>query len=346
MSPATPLRTRLEEREDQLLAPHAAHAARTQGRAVPEAEHPYRTAFQRDRDRILHSKSFRRLKGKTQVFLAAEGDHYRTRLTHTLEVAQIARTAARALMLNEDLVEAISLGHDLGHTPFGHAGEWALNQLLPGGFNHAEQSLRVVDLLEERHDTQGLNLTFEVRDGIANHSKGKAVLEGLHLPAASTLEGNLVSLCDAVAYINHDIDDAIRGGLLAMDDLPPDALEVVGRSTSRRINTMVDALIEGSRDGAIDMTPEVRGATRELRTFLYRNLYPCPPIENEIDKARKLVERLFEHMVSHFDPDWTIGEARHSDSTERTVADLIAGMTDRYAMQLYQRLFFPRSWDG
>lgn len=336
------VREQLEDRERQTLSPFAALAAASRGRERPEQEHAYRTAYQRDRDRILHSKAFRRLKQKTQVFLAPKGDHYRTRLTHTLEVSQIARTVARALNLNEDLTEAVALGHDLGHTPFGHAGEAVLNEVFAPGFRHFEQSLRVVDLLESTRHGQGLNLTFEVRDGILNHSRSKGILTGKDSSGAATLEANVVSICDAVAYVNHDIDDAIRSGLITLDDLPGDAIAVLGRTSSERINRMVIALIEGCRDGRIGMSEEVREATAELRGYLYRNLYPCEAINNEIEKAKKILRELYVRLLEHPSRESSAGLA--SDSLERRTVDFIAGMTDPYALQLYSSLFFPKSW--
>lgn len=336
------IREQIEAREREVLSPHATLAAETRGRQRPEQEHAYRTAFQRDRDRILHSKSFRRLKGKTQVFLAPEGDHYRTRLTHTLEVAQITRTVARALFLNEDLAEAIALGHDLGHTPFGHAGESVLNEMYGEGFRHFEQSLRVVDLLESTRHGAGLNLTEEVRDGILYHSKGKVVLQGRTGQTASTLEGRIMSVCDAIAYINHDIDDALRAGIIGLDALPQDALGVLGRTTSERINGMVGGLIEGTQSGKIGITQEVMDAMNALRDYLYRQVYPCAPIRREIEKAEKILRELYRRLLA--EPDVIPLARRTGDTQERAVVDTLAGMTDHYALQLYQQLFFPKSW--
>jgi dGTPase len=338
------LREQLEERERRTLSPYACLASESRGRDHPEEEHDYRTAFQRDRDRILHSKAFRRLKHKTQVFLAPEGDHYRTRLTHTLEVAQIARTAARALYLNEDLTEAIALGHDLGHTPFGHAGEFVLNEVFAPGFHHFEQSLRIVEKLESTRHGQGLNLTFEVRDGILNHSRGKAILMGKRVKSASTCEGEVLSICDAIAYINHDIDDALRAHVITMNDLPAGPIQVLGKTSSERINTMVVGLIKGSQDGRIDMLPEVRKATWELRSYLYANLYPCATINREIEKAKKLLRELYSHLLTHPTAESAGGDP--NDSMERRTVDFIAGMSDRYALQLYASLFFPAGWES
>jgi len=338
------LREQIEDRERQTLSPYAAFSAGTKGRVRAETEHEFRTAYQRDRDRILHSKAFRRLKRKTQVFLAAEGDHYRTRLTHTFEAAQIARTAARALFLNEDLAEAIALGHDLGHTPFGHAGEAVLNEMYAPGFRHAEQSLRVVDKLEQGRTGPGLNLTFEVRDGILHHSKGRDILDGRRPERPATLEAEVVSVCDAIAYINHDIDDAVRAGIITLDYLPRDAVRVLGRTTSERINSMVTALIEGTRDGQLGMTGEVLGATNALRAFMYSFVYPSDQINREIVKAKKLLRELYEYLVLH--PSEEISAGDPDDSLERRAVDFVAGMTDQYALSLYERLFFPVAWRG
>ena len=333
------LREQIEERERLVLGPHAALAAESRGRLYPEDEHDYRTAYQRDRDRILHSKAFRRLKRKTQVFLAPEGDHYRTRLTHTLEASQVARTVARALFLNEDLVEAITLGHDLGHTPFGHAGESVLNEVYAPGFRHAEQSLRVVDKLEYSRGVPGLNLTHETRDGILNHSKGKDILAGRRPERAGTLEGVVVSVCDAIAYINHDIDDAVRAGILCNDDLPRAAVARLGKTTSQRINTMVVALIEGSRDGQIGMTAPVLEATNELRSYMYSEVYTCGAIHGEILKGKKLLRELYAYLVEHPTPESASGD--EDDPIERRTVDFVAGMTDQYALRLYESIFLP-----
>ncbi|HOE68011.1 MAG TPA: deoxyguanosinetriphosphate triphosphohydrolase [Candidatus Hydrogenedentes bacterium] len=336
------LRETLEERERLWLSPYATLSSRTRGRARFEPEHAYRTAFQRDRDRILHAKAFRRLKRKTQVFLAPEGDHYRTRLTHTLEVAQIARTAARALSLNEDLCEAISLGHDLGHAPFGHAGESVLNEVFSEGFRHCQQGLRIVDKLESTRHGPGLNLTWEVRDGIEHHSRGKGLLLGSPAPAASTLEGQIVSLCDAIAYINHDIDDAIRAGLITLGDLPREAIRLLGATSSERIDAMTTALVLGSGDGRVGMEEAVRQAVCELRSYLYAHVYPGAVIQVEIEKAKKLLRELYGHLMERPTPEALRGDPE--DSLERRVVDFIASMTDSYALQFYQRLFLPISW--
>ncbi len=337
------IREQLEAREREILSPHATLACATRGRQNPEKEHDYRTAFQRDRDRIIHAKAFRRLKRKTQVFLAAESDHYRTRLTHTLEVSQIARTVARALFLNEDLTEAIALGHDLGHTPFGHAGEATLDEAYEPGFNHYEQSLRVVDVLETRGKGPGLNLTWEVRDGIVSHSRNKVILEGKPPEPGGTLEGQIVSVCDAIAYVGHDIDDAIRGGLITVEDLPKDAVALIGRTTSERINTMVMGLIEGSCEGLIGITPATREAIQMLRSYLFEYVYPCDAISREIDKAKKLVRELYRYLLEH--PEACPSEGEPGIDIERRVVDFIASMTDNYALHLFERLFFPTPWN-
>jgi len=336
------VRAQLEAREASLLSPFAARSSETRGRAVPEEEDAYRTVYQRDRDRILHTKAFRRLKRKTQVFLAPTGDHFRTRLTHTLEVAQISRTVSRALFLNEDLTEAIALGHDLGHTPFGHAGESVLNEVYEPGFFHFEQSLRVVDKLERRHAGLGLNLTHEVRDGILYHSKGKAVLQGRVTDGPNTLEGAVVSVCDAIAYINHDIDDAIRAGIIATEDLPQDALTVLGDHTSSRIDAMVVGIIMGSQEGKIGIVPEILEAMNALRDFMYTQVYPCEAIDREIRKAKKILRELYFYLLE--EPNEEIIHGLEGDSLERRTVDFAAGMTDEFALQLYQRLFFPKPW--
>lgn len=336
------IRERLETRERETLSPAAMLAVHSAGRRHPEPKDPYRTEFQRDRDRILHAKAFRRLKRKTQVFLTPEGDHYRTRLTHTLEVMQIARSIARALFLNEDLTEAIALGHDLGHTPFGHAGEAVLNEKLEGGFRHFEQSVRVVDVLEPSRHGRGLNLTEEVRDGILHHSMSKSILLGRDGPRAKTLEGVVVSIADAIAYVNHDIDDAVRGGIITLDDLPQDALNVVGRENSVRISTMVNAVIEGSTESNVGMVTEVREALVALRAYLYTEVYPCDRIDFEIRKAKKLLREMFDYLIEH--PETEIDLSKGDDPIPRRVVDHIAGMTDDYALRLYERIFFPEAW--
>jgi dGTPase len=329
----TPLE-RTEEIERQTLAPYATLAAESKGRERDEEQDALRTCFQRDRDRIVHSKSFRRLKHKTQVFLAPEGDHYRVRLTHTLEVSQIARTAARALRLNEDLAEAISLGHDLGHTPFGHLGEQALTPFLGRPFRHNEQSLRVVDYLED--DGRGLNLTWEVRDGIVNHTWS--------MPAPSTLEAQVVRFADRIAYINHDVDDAVRAGVIEPTELPDDALGVLGRTHAERVKTLVTDLVDRSEDSPeIRMSDEAFRALDTLRDFLFERVYLRDEARSEQDKAIALVRSLFAHYLDH--PDQVPEEYHRAPGDLPTrVADYIAGMTDRYALRVYEQLFLPQGW--
>jgi dGTPase len=341
------IREATEEREQQLLAPQASRSCLSRGRARPEDPCPVRTCFQVDRDRILHSKSFRRLKHKTQVFLSPEGDHYRTRLTHTLEVAQIARTVARALRLNEDLTEAIALGHDLGHTPFGHAGERVLDELLADGFHHVRQSLRVVDLLE--NDGAGLNLTWEVRDGILHHSKGRGALLGdsTH-DLATTLEGQIVRLADVVAYVSHDLDDAVRAGLIDAAAVPLELRQVLGSRHGERINTMVVDMIEASLatgNTSIRLSTAVGQAVAALRDWLFRYVYQAASVTDDFYKASHVLRELFGYFVAH--PAELIGFGGRKgadDAVDVAVADFLAGMTDRYAMNLYQRLFLPQPW--
>ena len=324
-----------ERLEAETLSPYAMLSKNTRGRVTPVEPCQIRTEFIRDRDRILHSKSFRRLKHKTQVFLSPQGDHYRTRLTHTLEVSQIARTISRALRLNEDLTEAISMGHDLGHTPFGHSGEDVLNALLPDGFEHNEQSLRVVEKLE--NDGEGLNLTFEVRDGILNHKKSGT-------PA--TLEGAVVSLADRIAYINHDIDDAIRAGVLHESDLPEACVRVLGNSHGKRINTMILDVVEQSAGKPIvKMSERMYEQFDALRDFMFDNVYKNPKAKSEEEKAKRVINELFEYYLAHI--QLLTGEyAKYleTDGKERAVADYIAGMTDNYAVAEYMRIFVPKSW--
>jgi len=337
------IRQLIEEKEES-LSPYAAKSRLSRGRLKPEEPGPVRTAFQRDRDRIIHSKAFRRLKHKTQVFIAPLGDHYVTRLTHTLEVSQIARTISRALNLNEDLTEAIALGHDLGHTPFGHVGEEVLNELYHSGFRHNEQSLRVVDLLE--NDGQGLNLTWEVRDGIINHSKIRADILGKNSEKASTLEGQVCKIADAIAYINHDIGDAIRAGIISENDLPVGPISVLGHLHSQRINTMVCDVIEcswaargnsTSKPPDIGMSHQVLEATNKLRDFLFDRVYNLRSAQEEAEKAREVVRLLYHYLKEHEDrlpPEYRF----YSDDTERRVVDYIAGMTDQYALRMAEEL--------
>ncbi|KJS02449.1 MAG: deoxyguanosinetriphosphate triphosphohydrolase [Peptococcaceae bacterium BRH_c4a] len=328
------LRLEYEKLERRMLSPDACFSDSSQDRKYPEEPCSVRTIFQRDRDRIIHSKSFRRLKYKTQVFIIPEGDHFRTRLTHTLEVAQISRTVARALRLNEDLTEAIALGHDLGHTPFGHTGEEALNEVFPTGFKHNVQSLRQVDELE---GWRGLNLSLEVRDGILNHT-GKT--------DPFTLEGQIVKICDRIAYINHDIDDALRAGILKEDDLPRECLEILGFSHRERINKMVLDLIEASMGRpSITLNNDVQEATRRLRDFMFKNVYIGSEAKREEIKARHVVKYLYRHMVENPQsmPSEYLKRVNES-GVERVVCDYIAGMTDRYAITQFTRIFVPRAF--
>ena len=327
------LRQYSEMQEAETLSPYAVLSKNSRGREHYLEPCELRTDFQRDRDRIIHAKSFRRLMHKTQVFLAPEGDHYRTRLTHTLEVSQIARTIARALRLNEDLTEAIALGHDLGHTPFGHSGEAILNQICKGGFRHYEQSLRVVDLLE---GDGGLNLTFEVRDGIVNHA-------GSH--EAQTLEGQIIKLADRIAYINHDIDDAIRGGIIAQEDIPAECRKTMGESHGERIQNMIVDIIENSKDKPlVSMTPEMYESMMELRSFMFQKVYTSHEAKGEEDKAKGIVKTLFKHLVAH--PADLMEKGLHNKvfESERDVCDYIAGMTDNYAVYVFKSLFIPEAW--
>jgi len=327
-------RERTEQIERDTLSPGATLAAESKGRERAEPPDPLRTCFQRDRDRIVHCKAFRRLKHKTQVFLAPEGDHYRVRLTHTLEVSQIARTAARALRLNEDLTEAIALGHDLGHTPFGHLGEQALTPFLDRPFRHNEQSLRVVDHLE--HDGEGLNLTWEVRDGILNHPWS--------MPEPGTLEGAIVRFADRIAYVNHDLDDAVRAGVLAPGEIPGGPIDVLGSTHAARIDTLVTDLVERSGDGPeVRLSEPVLRAMDELRDFLFEHVYLREQARSEQDKAIALVRTLFAYYLDH--PDAVPAEYHRAPGDLPTrIADHIAGMTDRYALRVYEQLFLPQGW--
>lgn len=331
------IREQLEERETTYLSPHASLSRESRGRSVPEPECDIRPVFQRDRDRILHCKAFRRLKQKTQVFLLPKGDHYRTRLTHTLEVSQNARTIAKALRLNEDLVEAIALGHDLGHTPFGHAGERALNEVCPFGFRHNEQSVRVVECLEKQGE--GLNLTWEVRDGILNHKTSGS---------PGTLEGEIVRLSDKIAYINHDIDDAVRGGILAEEDIPREYTEILGGTTRIRLDTMVHNVITNSMGKSeIKMSEEVAEAMNGLRKYLFTNVYQNPAAKSEEDKAANMTANLYQYYMKHIEllPDqFRMMLKRRGDPEEKIVCDYIAGMTDTYAVKKFEEYFVPESW--
>lgn len=347
MSQTITIRAQTEDIEGNTLHPKAALSAKSKGRKRPEKEGDVRTCFQRDRDRIIHSKAFRRLKHKTQVFLAPKGDHYRTRLTHVLEVSQIARTIARALRLNEDLTEAVALGHDLGHTPFGHAGEDVLARIHPGGFKHHEQSLRVVDSIEKQG--RGLNLTREVRDGIAKHSKGK----GLIMPRtkanrASTLEGQVVRVADVIAYLNHDLDDALRAKVIKKADIPEGVLNILGDRHSKRIDAMVKDVINTSLECDLDelrMSEDVSQAIEELRGFLYKNVYESETTKHEFRKAEKILEDLYNYFFEHLEEIFQdIPKDRRAEDPHRLVCDFIAGMTDRFALITYERLFMPRQW--
>lgn len=327
------LREECEQRERETLSPYAALAAESRGREKPLPSDGIRTDFQRDRDRIIHCKAFRRLMHKTQVFLSPEGDHYRTRLTHTLEVAQIARTMAVALRLNENLTEAIALGHDLGHTPFGHAGERALDSVCPGGFRHYEQSLRVVDKLER--DGEGLNLTWEVRDGILRHTKGQ--------PAA-TLEGQLVKLADHFAYAHHDFEDAVRAGVLSEDSVPPEIKAVLGEGATQRLAKMVTSVIENSGE-EIAMDPDVEDAARLLEDFMFEAVYTNPVAKSQEKKAENLVVSLYEFFLENPGAMPTEYQAiAMKDGLDRAVCDYISGMSDRYAIKLYNDFFVPKGW--
>ncbi len=331
------LRELFLEREREYFSKYAFLTENTRGRLHPCEPSDFRTEFQRDRDRILHSKSFRRLMHKTQVFFAPAEEHYRTRMTHTLEVSQIARIIARALCLNEDLTEAVALGHDLGHTPFGHAGEMAMQKCFSPDFTHYAQSLRVVDLLE--NDGKGLNLTAEVRDGIVNHT-------GKHM--ASTLEGVIVKFADRIAYVNHDIDDAIRAGILSLSDIPSDITAILGESHSARINTLVSSVITASADrGEIAMTSDIEEAFMRLRAYMYANVYTNSVAKAEDGKAQDLLCRLYEYYRERPEemPQLYYRNIER-DGRDRCVCDFIAGMTDRYAIETYQRLFIPKPWRG
>ena len=333
------IREEQEKREHLIFSPYASFSDESRGRDRDEEPCPMRTIYQRDRDRIIHCKTFRRLKHKTQVFLAPEGDHYRTILTHTLEVAQIARSIARALNLNEDLTEAIALGHDLGHTPFGHAGERTLNSLCPMGFAHYKQSIRVVEFLEK--DGQGLNLTWEVRDGILNHrTSGNP----------STLEGKAVRLSDKIAYINHDIDDGIRAGILKESDIPSEYTDVLGNSTKERLNTMISDIIMNSiGKNDLVMSEPVRKAMTELRKFMFESLYLNPTAKSEEAKADKLITELYRYYVANTDklPDtYKRFITEFDERPEQVVCDYIAGMSDQYSISKFQEIFVPKAWKG
>ena len=332
------IREQLELWEKDYLSPYATLSMYSKGRAKEEEQCDIRPVFQRDRDRILHSKSFRRLKDKTQVFLTPEGDHYRTRLTHTLEVSQNARTIAKALRMNEDLVEAIALGHDLGHTPFGHAGERALNRICPYGFEHNVQSVRTVEKLEK--GGQGLNLTWEVRDGILNHQTAS-------IP--STLEGKIVRLSDKIAYIHHDMDDAIRGGILKEEDVPKEIGDVIGYTTGERLDQFIHDIVTTSFEtDDIRMSEPVAEAMQKLRRFMFERVYQNKEAKSEESKAEMLIETLYTYYFKHFDelPAVMRRMAESGEPAEKLVCDYIAAMTDRFATAVYEELYIPKSWHG
>ena len=330
------IREEMEQREMELLSPYAAHSRDSRGRDRYEEECDIRTVYQRDRDRILHCKSFRRLKDKTQVFLAPQGDHYRNRLTHTLEVSQTARTIAKALRLNDDLVEAIALGYDLGHTPFGHAGERALDRVCPLGFAHYRQSIRVVECLEK--NGEGLNLTWEVRDGILNHRTSGS---------PHTLEGQIVRLCDKISYIHHDMDDAQRAGVITEDDIPITLRLLLGENTKERLNTFIHDIVDNSRGkDTIRMSPEIEEGLRDLRNIMFQNVYLNPVAKEEEEKAENLVEALYGYYSTK--PDQMSEEykrlLRDGEEMNRVVCDYISGMTDQYSMEKFRDIFVPKGW--
>lgn len=330
------IREEMEQREMELLSPYAAHSRDSRGRDRYEEECDIRTVYQRDRDRILHCKSFRRLKDKTQVFLSPQGDHYRNRLTHTLEVSQTARTIAKALRLNDDLVEAIALGHDLGHTPFGHAGERALDRVCPLGFAHYRQSIRVVECLEK--NGAGLNLTWEVRDGILNHRTSGS---------PHTLEGQIVRLCDKISYIHHDMDDAQRAGVITEDDIPITLRLLLGDNTKERLNTFIHDIVDNSRGkDAIHMSPEIEEGLRDLRNIMFQNVYLNPVAKEEEEKAENLVEALYGYYSTK--PDKMSEEykrlLKNGEEMTRVVCDYISGMTDQYSMEKFRDIFVPKGW--
>lgn len=331
------IREKLEKRETEILSKHATLSMNSRGREKEEKPCDIRPCFQRDRDRILYSKSFRRLKDKTQVFLAPDGDHYRTRMTHTLEVSQNARTIAKALMLNEDLAEAIALGHDLGHTPFGHAGERALNDVAPEGFRHNEQSLRIVEKLENYG--QGLNLTWEVRDGIINHEMNLK---------PNTLEGKVVRLSDKIAYMHHDMDDALRGGILTPDDVPRDLVEVIGYTNKEWIDTFIHDIIATSMDkDDIRMSEQVYDAFHKLRNFMFANVYTNPIAKGQEGKVEEMIKILYRYYLEHLEllPDYLQRMRNQGEPEEKLVCDYVSSMTDRYAVAMFEEIYVPHSWN-
>ena len=330
------IREKMEKMEQDTLSPFATLSAKSKGREREEEACDIRPAFQRDRDRILHCKAFRRLKNKTQVFLTPKGDHYRTRMSHTLEVSQNARTIAKALRLNEDLVEAIALGHDLGHTPFGHAGEYVLNALCEDGFRHNEQSVRIVERLEK--DGEGLNLTWEVRDGIRNHQTSTT---------PHTLEGKIVRLSDKIAYINHDIDDAIRAQIMVKEDIPKELRDILGHTTRERLNTLIHNIVINSiGEDDICMSKEVEDAMYSLRRFLFEHVYKNPAAKREEEKARGLLRQLYFYYMEHFEriPKKYVQMLMEGEKKERVVCDYISGMTDQYAIAKFEEYYLPLAW--
>ena len=330
------IRESLEQWEKDYLSPYASLSVNSKGRLKPEEQCDIRPVFQRDRDRIIHCKAFRRLKDKTQVFLTPEGDHYRTRLTHTLEVSQTARTIAKALKMNEDLVEAIALGHDLGHTPFGHAGERALNRVCPLGFEHSEQSVRTVDRLEK--SGQGLNLTYEVRDGILNHQT---------IGKPHTLEGKIVRFSDKIAYIHHDMDDAVRGGILKESDVPKEIQEVLGSSTGERLDHFIHDIVTSSMGkNDIVMSDRVADAMKKIRQFMFERVYQNPEAKSEEGKAEVLMETLYQHYLKHIDdlPEEFLNLISEGEPRERVVCDYVGAMSDRFAIAVYEEIYIPKSW--
>lgn len=331
------IREKAEQREEEFFSEFASLSRNSKGRNIPEMPCDIRPVYQRDRDRILHSKSFRRLKHKTQVFIKPQGDHYRTRLTHTLEVSQTARTIAKALRLNDDLAEAIALGHDLGHTPFGHSGESALNEVCPFGFAHYEQSVRIVELLEKKG--RGLNLTWEVRDGIRNHrTSGNP----------STLEGKVVRLSDKISYINHDIDDAERAGILKEEDIPLEFREILGFSIRERLNTLIHDIVKSSEGKAdIMMSPEIEEAMKNLRLFMFHNVYTNPKAKGEEKRAKSMLQQLYHYYSRHLErlpQEYLNLMENFGQEEERIVCDYIAGMTDEYAVKVFSDIYIPKSW--
>ncbi|SHN52842.1 dGTPase [Butyrivibrio hungatei DSM 14810] len=330
------IRTQLEERETRILSKHATLSMNSKGREKEEKQCDIRPCFQRDRDRILYSKSFRRLKDKTQVFLSPEGDHYRTRMTHTLEVSQNARTIAKALMLNEDLTEAIALGHDLGHTPFGHAGERALNAVCPDGFRHNEQSLRIVEKLENYG--QGMNLTWEVRDGILNHEMNLT---------PSTLEGKVVRLSDKIAYMHHDMDDAVRGGIITEEEVPDDISRVLGHTSGEWLDTFIHDIVANSLDqDDIKMSPEVNDAFFKLRTFMFDRVYTNPIAKGQEGKVEEMIKILYQYYLEHIEklPDYLQNMLEEGETRERIVCDYVSSMTDRYSIAVFEEVYIPHTW--